>query len=136
MHHNLKERKKRTEKKERRITHYKIDNNLNGLEKYSFIFGHVCTECKGSVICAYLIQANFSEARLQCLEIADVLVLQTSCELDLFQRYTAFEGERKEGGREEGREGRREEGREGGREGGGRDGGREGESEGWREGGR
>jgi len=28
------ERKKRTEKKERRITHYKIDNNLNGLEKY------------------------------------------------------------------------------------------------------
>ena len=39
MHHNLKERKKRTEKKERRITHYKIDNNLNGLEKYSLIFG-------------------------------------------------------------------------------------------------
>ena len=31
------ERKKRTEKKERRITHYKIDNNLNGLEKYSLI---------------------------------------------------------------------------------------------------
>ena len=29
------ERKKRTEKKERRITHYKIDNNLNGLEKYA-----------------------------------------------------------------------------------------------------
>ena len=27
------ERKKRTEKKERRITHYKI-NNLNGLEEY------------------------------------------------------------------------------------------------------
>ena len=39
VHHNLKERKKRTEKKERRITHYKIDNNLNGLEKYSLIFG-------------------------------------------------------------------------------------------------
>ena len=39
MHHNLKERKKRTEKKERRITHYKIDNNLDGLEKYSLIFG-------------------------------------------------------------------------------------------------
>ena len=33
VYHNLKERKKRTEKKERRITHYKIDNNLNGLEK-------------------------------------------------------------------------------------------------------
>jgi len=32
------ERKKRTEKKERRITHYKIDNNLNSLEKYSLIF--------------------------------------------------------------------------------------------------
>jgi len=31
------ERKKRTEKKERRITYYKIDN-LNGLEKYSLIF--------------------------------------------------------------------------------------------------
>ena len=30
------ERKKRTEKKERRITRYKIDNNLNGLEKYIF----------------------------------------------------------------------------------------------------
>ena len=30
------ERKKRTENKERRITHYKI-NNLNGLEKYSLI---------------------------------------------------------------------------------------------------
>ena len=27
------ERKKRTKKKERRITHYKIDNNLNSLEK-------------------------------------------------------------------------------------------------------
>ena len=95
-------------------------------------------------MCAYLIQANFSEARLQCLEIADVLVLQTSCELDLFQRYTTFEGERKEGGREEGRDGGRKGEREGEREEGGmeegrervRDGGREGDKgrrkEGWR----
>jgi len=28
----MKQRKKRTEMKERRITHYKIDNNLNGLD--------------------------------------------------------------------------------------------------------
>ena len=33
------EGKKEKNREERRITHYKIDNNLNGLEKYSIIFG-------------------------------------------------------------------------------------------------
>ena len=33
------ERKKEKNREERRITHYKIDNNLNSLEKYSLIFG-------------------------------------------------------------------------------------------------
>ena len=33
------ERKKEKNREERRITHYKIDNNLNGLEKYSLVFG-------------------------------------------------------------------------------------------------
>ena len=51
VHHNLKERKKRTEKKERRITHYKIDNNLNGLEKYSLIFGEQPQQLRKINIC-------------------------------------------------------------------------------------
>ena len=55
MHHNLKERKKRTEKKERRITHYKIANNLNGLEKYSLIFGEQPQRLRKINICNNLI---------------------------------------------------------------------------------
>ena len=55
VHHNLKERKKRTEKKERRITHYKIDNNLNGLEKYSLIFGEQPQRLRKINICNNLI---------------------------------------------------------------------------------
>ena len=50
----MKERKKRTEKKERRITHYKI-NNLNGLEKYSLIFGEQLQRLRKINICSNLI---------------------------------------------------------------------------------
>jgi len=32
VHHNLNEGKKRTEEKERRITHYVINNNLNDFD--------------------------------------------------------------------------------------------------------
>ena len=46
------ERKKRTEKKERRMTHYKINNNLNGLEKYSLIFGEQPQQLSKINICA------------------------------------------------------------------------------------
>jgi len=55
VHHNLKESKKRTEKKERRTTHYKIDNNLNGIEKCSLIFGEQPQQLRKINICNNLI---------------------------------------------------------------------------------
>ena len=45
------ERKKEKNREERKMTHYKINNNLNGLEKYSLILGEQPQQLRKINIC-------------------------------------------------------------------------------------